>query len=73
MTPTPGVFVDLLILKEFKFNDLELQILQGIWADFLDLRITKELLRFEVRAKGEGELGGEFRTVSWRNTKKDNR
>ena len=71
MTPTPGAFLDLLILKEFKFNNLELQILQGLGADFLELRITKELLRFEVRAKGGAELGGEFRTVDWRNTEKD--
>jgi len=80
MTPTPGVFVDLLILKEFKFNDLELQILQGIWADFLELRITKELerqftvdsLRLKAR-RGKRDAGEGFRTGDWRNTGKDSR
>jgi len=73
MTPTPGVFLYLQIVKKFKSKDLELQILQGIWADFSELRITKELLRFELRAKGGAELGGEFRTVDWRNTGKNSR
>ena len=80
MTPAPGVFLDLLMLKEFKFNDLELQILQGIWADFLELRITKELERqftvdsLELKARRGGRDARDgFRTVDWRNTGKDSR
>jgi hypothetical protein len=61
------------ILKDFKPNDLEVRILEELGADFSELRIPKELQRFEAEARRGGELEGEFRTQNSRNTGKDSR
>ena len=80
MTPTPGAFLYLQMVKEFKSNELDLQIAQGLWADFSELQITKELerqftvdsLRLKAR-RGKRDAGEGFRTGDWRNTGKDSR
>lgn len=61
---TPPFFPDLLILRDFKSNVLEVHILQGLQCDFLELQNVKGLANNRMlRAGSRGEKRHRLKTV----------